>query len=209
MPPERRTATSPPQTSAGVRQSAVPRQETSRAKNDDTPAQERIYITGFEHHPYYSPEKYKQNLAKRGFKPFERADKKYGSTKNDGHKSAAPNADTRFAQRATDYRQIQDNDPYSSLFGERKSVERLRVKEWQSQFERENAHVELPYDRDGFAARVMPNWFARLACRLRENAGFDPVYPVLFCAMCLCIVALYYMGMNRMKGEEEDIRHLR
>ena len=173
--------------------------------------QQRIYITGFEHHPYYGPDKYKQELAKRGFRPRNFADQKYGATSQNPikiqQKQDAQRGDTRFSQKMTDFRQIQDDDPYAPLFGERESVTKARVKEWQAQFERENAAVEIPYDRDGFAARIMPNWFVRLTCRLRENAGFDPIFPVLICICVLSIVSMYYIGTNRMKGEEEDIKY--
>ena len=164
---------------------------------------QRVYVSGFEHHSFYSPANYKAQLEKRGFKSF--SDNKYGGTGARGGK--AP--DTRFARQATDYREIQDDDPYAGLFGERKTVERARVKEWQAQFERENAHVELPYDRDSFATRMMPNWFVRFTCRMRENGGFDVTYLLFYVALILCTIALFYMGSNRMRGEEEDIRHLR
>jgi len=88
-----------------------------------------------------------------------------------------PPQDLRFSKPLKDYREIKDNDPYASIFGERESVSRERTTAWQKQFEKENEGVELPYERNSWLKRMMPNRYVRWAVRIKDH-GPTRVWPV-------------------------------
>ena len=96
-------------------------------------------------------------------------------------KRAAPAdaPDARFFRKAQDYREIQDPDPHAPLFGESKTTERIRVREWQNQFEKENEDVWLPYERDTALKRAAPNWFVQHFVQIRDGGGANSMIYVL------------------------------
>lgn len=102
-------------------------------------------------------------------------------------------ADRRFFQRMTDYRDIQDGDPYASVFGESGGTQRLRTAAWQRQFEKENEDVELPYERTNVLARLAPNWFVRYFVNLRDKGGADHLYFLWTCAL-IAVSLLWVVG---------------
>lgn len=81
--------------------------------------------------------------------------------------------DRRFSRPLQDYTEVQDQDPYRGLFHESKSTVKLRTSQWQKQFEEENAHVELPYERTNPLSRTAPNWFVRYFVNIRDRGGLD------------------------------------
>ncbi|KAG5506578.1 hypothetical protein JIQ42_06830 [Leishmania sp. Namibia] len=117
-------------------------------------------------------------------------------------------ADRRFFQRMTDYRDIQDDDPYASVFGESGGTQRLRTAAWQRQFEEENKATELPYERTNVLARLAPNWFVRYFVDLRDNGGADHLYLLWACAFAsvslLWLVGyLFYTAPSRARPTSE------
>ncbi len=46
-----------------------------------------------------------------------------------------PRADSRFYRQAEDYTEIGSSDDYNGLFRESTSVQKVRIREWQRQFE--------------------------------------------------------------------------
>ncbi|KAG5485474.1 hypothetical protein LSCM1_07558 [Leishmania martiniquensis] len=117
-------------------------------------------------------------------------------------------ADRRFFQRMTDYRDIQDGDPYASVFGESGGTQRLRTAAWQRQFEKENESVELPYERTNVLARLAPNWFVRYFVDLRDSGGADHLYFLWVCAFSsvslLWLVGyLFYTAPSRARPTSE------
>ncbi|KEG06244.1 hypothetical protein DQ04_15051010 [Trypanosoma grayi] len=106
---------------------------------------------------------------------------------------SASAADTRFFRKLEDYREVQDSDPYASVFGEKVSVERRRVKEWQRQFEEENADVELPYERTNILARLAPNWFVRCFVNMRDRGGAEST-GFLWAIGISAVVLLWLVG---------------
>ncbi|RHW68053.1 hypothetical protein DPX39_110101200 [Trypanosoma brucei equiperdum] len=105
--------------------------------------------------------------------------------------SAGP--DRRFYRRLKDFREVQDDDPYAGVFNERDSVKKQRVKEWQRQFEEENADVELPYERTNVLARLPPNWFVRYFVNMRDRGGADSLVHVVILAVGL-FMTLWIIG---------------
>jgi hypothetical protein len=103
--------------------------------------------------------------------------------------------DTRFYRKAQDYREIQDPDPYSKLFGESKATTKTRLNAWQRQFEEENADVELPYERTNSLARSAPNWFVRFFINVRDGGGLDHMWHVvgLFLFVCMLLMTVSYL----------------
>ncbi|KAG8346010.1 hypothetical protein TRVL_03150 [Trypanosoma vivax] len=93
--------------------------------------------------------------------------------------------DKRFYRKVEDFREVQDDDPYAGVFGERASVRQQRVKEWQRQFEEENADVELPYERTNVLARIAPNWFVRYFVNMRDRGGADSPKHIVLLAFIL------------------------
>ncbi|KAK7198915.1 hypothetical protein NESM_000858300 [Novymonas esmeraldas] len=117
-------------------------------------------------------------------------------------------ADRRFFQRMTDYRDVQDSDPYASVFGESGSTQRLRTAAWQRQFEKENEDVELPYERTNVLARLAPNWFVRYFVNLRDSGGADHLYFLLACgtaaaSLLLAVGYLFYTAPHRARPTSE------
>lgn len=117
-------------------------------------------------------------------------------------------ADRRFFQELKDYKDIQDGDPYASIFGESQGTQRLRTAAWQRQFERENADVELPYERTNVVARLAPNWFVRYFVNLRDRGGADHMTFLWGCAIAtgslLWLVGyLFYTSPNRARPVSE------
>lgn len=117
-------------------------------------------------------------------------------------------ADRRFFQRMTDYRDIQDGDPYASVFGESGGTQRLRTAAWQRQFEKENEDVELPYERTNVLARLAPNRFVRYFVNLRDKGGADHLYFLWACALIvvslLWVVGyLFYTAPSRARPTSE------
>lgn len=108
-----------------------------------------------------------------------RAQRLYGGGGAPGER--AP--DRRFYRRVEDYREVQDDDPYAGVFAERASVKKRRVEEWQRQFEEENAHVELPYERTNVIARLAPNWFVRYFLNMRDKGGVDHLGLLWLCVI--------------------------
>ncbi|KAH9586309.1 hypothetical protein LSM04_005567 [Trypanosoma melophagium] len=101
--------------------------------------------------------------------------------------------DRRFFRKLQDYREVQDDDPYAGVFSERASVQKRRVKEWQRQFEEENADVELPYERTNVIARLAPNWFVRFFINMRDRGGVDHL-GYLFICMFITAASLWAVG---------------
>lgn len=85
----------------------------------------------------------------------------------------AQQPDRRFFRPVEDYREIADPDPYAKVFGESKTVAKTRVRQWQKQFEEENADVELPYERTNVLKKAAPNWFVRYFIDMRDNGGLN------------------------------------
>ncbi|KPI83148.1 hypothetical protein ABL78_7826 [Leptomonas seymouri] len=117
-------------------------------------------------------------------------------------------ADRRFFQRASDYRDIQDGDPYAAVFGESGSTQRLRTAAWQRQFEMENEDVELPYERTNVVARLAPNFFVRYFVNLRDNGGADHLYMLWACALItlsslMLVGYLFYTAPSRARPTSE------
>jgi hypothetical protein len=117
-------------------------------------------------------------------------------------------ADRRFFQRLVDYREIRDGDPYAAIFGESGGTQRLRTAAWQRQFEKENEHVELPYERTNVVARLAPNFFVRYFVNLRDNGGADHLYMLWTCAFMaftsLALVGyLFYTAPSRARPTSE------
>ena len=48
---------------------------------------------------------------------------------------------------------------------------KTRLQAWREQFEKENANVELPYERTNVVFRSVPNWFVRFFMRVRDAGG--------------------------------------
>lgn len=117
--------------------------------------------------------------------------------------------DARYAQRIQDFRQIQDPDPLSRLFGESKNTQKVRVREWQRQFEKENEDTWLPYERTNFLTRSMPNWFVKRIVAMRDRGGlsnsFAPVYAFTFIALLLTYYKLMYVTETK-KADPATIR---
>ncbi|KPA77522.1 hypothetical protein ABB37_06904 [Leptomonas pyrrhocoris] len=117
-------------------------------------------------------------------------------------------ADRRFFRRSSDYRDIQDADPYAAIFGESGGTQRLRTAAWQRQFEKENEKVELPYERTNVMARLAPNFFVRYFVNLRDNGGADHLYLLWTCAFTavssLALVGyLFYTPPSRARPTSE------
>mmetsp|Transcript_60358 Transcript_60358/g.69961 ORF Transcript_60358/g.69961 Transcript_60358/m.69961 type:complete len:205 (+) Transcript_60358:105-719(+) len=96
--------------------------------------------------------------------------------------------DRRFFRPLEDYREIQDGDPYAKLFGESKLTAATRVRQWQKQFEEENANVELPYERDTMLKRAAPNWFVRYFVDLRDSGGLNHGWHLAGLGVLLAVV---------------------
>ncbi|CAD2220505.1 hypothetical protein AGDE_04121 [Angomonas deanei] len=116
--------------------------------------------------------------------------------------------DRRFFSKFSDYRQIQDNDPYSSVFGESKTTQRVRTAAWQRQFEEENKDTFLPYERDSTLKRLAPNWFVRYFVKMRDNGGADSAMMLYvmfaFTVSTLCLIAyMFYTAPSRARPVEE------
>jgi hypothetical protein len=125
-------------------------------------------------------------------------------------KRAAPvdSPDARFFRKHKDYREIQDPDPHAALFGESTSTQRIRVREWQKQFEKENEDVWLPYERDTALKRAAPNWFVRHFVQLRDSGGADSlVYIAVPGGMSILLLSLwlrnYYVSSEDAKPLSE------
>lgn len=98
--------------------------------------------------------------------------------------------DTRFQQRVTDFRQIQNSDP---LFKETGETQKLRIRFWQKQFEEENAGVELPYERTNVIYRAVPNWFVRGLLNIRDRGGAETMWwAFAVAALFIGAVAVYH-----------------
>ncbi|KAG5510543.1 hypothetical protein JKF63_06840 [Porcisia hertigi] len=117
-------------------------------------------------------------------------------------------ADGRFFQPVTDYRDIQDHDPYAPLFRESGGTQRLRTAAWQRQFEEENEDIELPYERTNVLARLAPNWFVRYFINLRDKGGADHLYFLWTCtfvalSLLSLIGYLFYTTPSRARPTSE------
>lgn len=117
-------------------------------------------------------------------------------------------ADRRFFQGVADYRDIQDGDPYASVFGESGATQRIRTAAWQRQFEKENEDVELPYERTNVVARLAPNWFVRYFVDLRDKGGADQLYMLWTCAfvavsLLLLVGYLFYTAPQKARPTHE------
>jgi hypothetical protein len=105
--------------------------------------------------------------------------------------SETASADTRFYRKMEDYREIQDNDPYAKLFGDSKATAKTRLNAWQRQFEAENAHIELPYERTNVLSKTAPNWFVRYFVNMRDRGGADSAMHLIWFGMfILALLAL-------------------
>ena len=129
---------------------------------------------------------------------------------HDKKKELEEKLDTRFSQRITDFRQIQDPDAMSQLFGETKHTQKVRVREWQRQFEKENENVWLPYERTNFLTRnFMPNWFVKMMVEARDRGGFGrgPFIGVFF--FVLFVLYGFARSMYGTAEEKADISAIR
>lgn len=117
--------------------------------------------------------------------------------------------DSRFQQRISDFRQIQDPDPMSPLFGETNHTQKVRLKEWQKQFERENEKVWLPYERTNFATRMMPNFFVRAMVHLRDGGGLGQRFLVGFLVVVLVMLIGFLRSMYIDKEKAADAAQAR
>ncbi|KAF8303862.1 hypothetical protein TcYC6_0036230 [Trypanosoma cruzi] len=151
---------------------------TVRGKNDNV-HEGGVHGSGVGRTRPTQPESQRLQEAKRTFPETLKSGRyKQQNTKSQrlyqGAASASESApDRRFYRKVEDYREVQDDDPYAGVFKERVGVERRRLKEWQRQFEEENAHVELPYERTNVIARIAPNWFVRYFLNLRDKGGVE------------------------------------
>jgi hypothetical protein len=126
-------------------------------------------------------------------------------------KSADESADRRFFQKLTDYREIQDPDPYATLFGESKQTEKIRIREWQKQFEEENKDVWLPYERTSRISRMAPNWFVRYFVELRNKGGIKSLHSFFFGLAVIAALLLFasYLSGRRPSDQCAPIEELR
>eukprot|EP00760_Papus_ankaliazontas_P030834 PhM_4_TR5040/c0_g1_i1/m.6666 len=115
--------------------------------------------------------------------------------------------DRRFYRPHSDYREIQDGDPYSTVFGERQTVANERLREWQKQFEKENADVLLPYERDTFLKRLMPNW-AIVKLQRVQRYGPQRMWP-LFAFMGGTLYFVHWWHTQEFHGDYRDVREVR
>lgn len=165
-------------------------------KPDETPEvdtkKKAKYLSGFEDHPYYSDAaKVKANEA-RGFRKIDdAAHKQRNATHDANNMQSSQRPDARHSRPVDDYRELQDPDPYASIFKEKKSFGRLRLQEWRKQFERENEGVELPYERTNPLFRAVPNWWVRMFVRIRSKGFIDPFYLHVGAGMCVCLCVIW------------------
>lgn len=119
--------------------------------------------------------------------------------------------DRRFFRRWSDYREIEDSDPYcgsGKLFNETSSTSQLRLSAWQAQFEKENEDCYLPYERTTVLRRLAPNWFVRYFVSLRDSGGADHVYHLVLIgtiagSLLLLVGYLFYTAPSRAKPVKE------
>jgi hypothetical protein len=187
--------------------------------NDDKKKPKRRYLTGFEHDPTYGPEAKRKEMLNRGIKlpPSGNARKAFYAQdsfeQQEQTKTAASptvkRQDSRFTRKIKDFREMEDDDPYRELFGEKRSFVRTKVGAWRNQFEKENESVELPYERSGFLTRSAPNWFVRWMVGLRENQGLDFIYLFGAFGTVMICVALWVNATVVPFGREKDATQLK
>ncbi|CCD16144.1 unnamed protein product [Trypanosoma congolense IL3000] len=170
----------PPKGHAGSQTSCSPTSTSSVGRAGDS--DDHAHISS-------KPWKFPETLKSGRYKHDQQPKRRYEGPK--AHGVGGP--DRRFFRRVKDFREVQDDDPYASVFGERLSVKRQRIKEWQRQFEEENADVELPYERTNALARLAPNWFVRYFVNMRDRGGADPVFHIIILAVGL-LMTLWIMG---------------
>jgi len=119
-------------------------------------------------------------------------------------------ADRRFFKHVntTDYTEIKDPDPYADIFGESGGTQRLRTAAWQRQFEAENAHVELPYERTNVLSRLAPNWFVRFFVNMRDCGGATDatglvVVAVITLSLMWWVTWMFYTAPSRSRPTHE------
>ena len=110
--------------------------------------------------------------------------------------------DRRFARPIQDYTEVQDQDNYSGLFRESTATVKLRTSQWQKQFEEENAHVELPYERTNVLARTAPNWFVRYFVNIRDNGGMDSTRQLNFVFGFTVVVVCSYTVFTQTRSRD-------
>ncbi len=185
--------------------------------NEHKKKPKRRYLTGFEHDPTYGPEAKRKEMLNRGIKlpPSGNARKAFYSQdtfeqqQNQTVASTVKRQDSRFTRKINDFREMEDDDPYRELFGEKRSFVRSKVGAWRNQFEKENESVELPYERSGFLTRSAPNWFVRWMIGLRENQGLDFIYLFGAFGTVMICVALWVNATVVPFGKEKDATKLK
>lgn len=176
----------------------------------------RTYLTGFEHDPTYGPEAKRKEMLARGLKLPPEGSRKAAYTQDvfEASQNQSPHAsgkrqDSRFTRKMKDFREMEDDDPYRELFGEKRSFVRSKVGAWRSQFEKENEHVELPYERSGFLTRTAPNWFVKWMIGLRENQGLDFIYLFGAFGTVMILVALWLNATVVPFGKEKNATEMK
>lgn len=191
-----------------------------RPRPADPKAKEQRYLTGYETNPWFGPNAGKagsgHSAAIGGDDPaaslpagkYVDLDEVKPPTPKPA--SAQPAPDSRFYRKINDYTEITDQDSYSTLFGERQSVEKLRVSEWRKQFEAENAHVDVPYERNTWVKRVLiPNWFVRVMIRVRDG-GIPDVNIFLVGVAVLFTFGIWVTSVSEAKrGDARDLKEVR
>ena len=176
----------------------------------------RTYLTGFENDPTFGPEAKRRELLQKGMKLPPQGHRRAAYTQDNFEQmqnqtvaSTVKRQDSPFTRKMKDFREMEDNDPYAGLFGEKRSFVRTKVGAWRNQFEKENENVELPYERSGFLTRSAPNWFVKWMIGLRENQGLDFIYLFGAFGTVLILVAMWINATAVPFGKEKDARQLK
>lgn len=109
--------------------------------------------------------------------------------------AAQSHGDRRFFRKIEDFREIQENDPYSSIFREKASTIKLRLQAWRAQYEKENATVEAPYERTNPIFRMAPNAWVRLFIRVRDDGGISSGWVLHLGMAVIAAVAIIYTAI--------------
>lgn len=176
----------------------------------------RTYMTGFENDPTFGPEAKRREMLAKGMKLPPQGARRAAYTQdnfeqmqNQTAASTVKRQDSRFTRKLNDFREMEDDDPYAGLFGEKRSFVRTKVGAWRNQFEKENQNVELPYERSGFLTRSAPNWFVKWMIGLRENQGLDFIYLFGAFGTVLILVALWLNSTVVPFGKEKSATQLK
>jgi hypothetical protein len=196
-------------------------QKSNSPKNSNSPhvtpksTATRTYLTGYEHDPTFGPEAKRRDLLAKGLPLPPEGARRAAYTQDNFEKAqnqspvGGARQDSRFTRKMKDFREMEDGDPYRQLFGEKTSFVRTKVGAWRSQFEKENEHVELPYERSGFLTRSAPNWFVKWMVGLRENQGLDFIYLFGAFGTVLILVVVWMNATVVPFGKEKDATQLK